>query len=244
MNLYIITGTTKGLGHALSKIALENQHMVLSLSRKKTILHDNFHHLNCDLSKTALIEKKITSYISKLNLKKIKSIHLINNAAMISPIGSLSDFSLSDIQAHINTIMLSPMILTSVVLRIFKRKKVPKTITFISSGAGLRPIANWSLYCSAKSGLRMFAECLEAEYEKDLFVKFLDFSPGVMDTDMQKTIRSQSSASFGRVSDFIELKEKNLLLSSQEVASTLMDLLKDPSNLDKTHYDIKDFIKK
>ena len=88
----------------------------------------------------------------------------------------------------------------------------------------------------------MFTECLDSEMQEQTDYKFLDFSPGVMDTGMQATIRKQSAKDFTRVEEFIEMKENNQLLSPALVATSLYGLLKDPTNIKKTHYDIKEFI--
>ena len=72
--------------------------------------------------------------------------------------------------------------------------------------------------------------------------KFLDFRPGYLDTNMQATIRKQSAKNFDNVEEFKKLKENNLLLSPDLVASTLYGLLKNPAAINKTHYDVKEFI--
>lgn len=242
MDLYIITGTTQGLGHSLAKIALEHGHVVLSISRSKTLTHDNFFNIKHDLTKTSGLEKKLTTALKKLNLKKISAVHLINNAAVVGPIGSISGHTIESIHSHMQINLIAPVFLTGLVMDYFKKKKIPKTFTNITSGAATKPISGWSLYCTSKAGLKMFTDCLSNEMKDQSECKFLDFSPGVMDTGMQATIRKQSSKNFERVQEFKEMKEKNLLLSPALVASTLYGLLKDPSAINKTHYDVKEFI--
>ncbi len=242
MDLYIITGTTQGLGHSLAKIALEHGHIVLSISRSKTITHENFFNIKHDLTKTSGLEKKLSSALKKLSLKKVSAVHLINNAAVVGPIGNISSHDIESINAHMQINLIAPVYLTGLVMEYFKKKKISKTFTNITSGAANRPISGWSLYCSSKAGLKMFTDCLDSEMKDENDYKFLDFSPGVMDTGMQATIRKQSSKNFKRVEEFKEMKEKNLLLSPALVASTLYGLLKDPSAINKTHYDVKEFI--
>lgn len=242
MDLYIITGTTQGLGHSLAKIALEHGHLVLSISRSKTLTNENFLNIKHDLTKTTGLEKKLTTNLKKLNLKKISAVHLINNAADIGPMGNLSNHSIEKINNHMQLNLITPVFLTGLVMEYFKKKKITKTFTNITSGAANRPIPGWSLYCSSKAGLKMFTDCQALEMKDLSDYKFLDFSPGVMDTGMQATIRKQTSKNFLRVEEFIEMKEKNLLLSPALVASTLYGLLKDPAAINKTHYDVKEFI--
>lgn len=242
MDLYIITGTTKGLGHSLAKRALENGHMVLSISRATTFIDPNFINIKHDLTKISGLEKKLTTTLKKINMKKIKAIHLINNAAVLNPIGQLPKHKFSEINSHMQINLIAPIFITGMVMEFFKKKKLPKTFTNISSGAALRPISGWALYCTSKSGLRMFTECLSSEMSSSPDCKFLDFSPGVMDTAMQATIRKQSARNFERVAEFRQLKEKNLLLSADTVAAALLGLLKNPAAINKNHYDVLEFI--
>lgn len=242
MQLYIITGTTKGLGLSLLTDALSRGHMVISISRKNTVKHPLHFNIKHDLSKTKGLDKKIENVLeNKIDLKKIKGVHLINNAAVINPIGTISDFSFDEIESHMQVNFISPIFLTGFILKKFKRKKCIQTFTNINSGAGMRVIPGWSLYCSSKAGLIMFTACMEEDFKGEN-IRFLDFFPGVMDTGMQVTIRKQKEKNFSRVSDFRKLKEKNLLLSTDTVSKAILDLLAGPSAIKKTHYDIKDFI--
>ena len=242
MQLFIITGTTRGLGFSLAGQALKAGHFVISLSRESAFKAPNFINIKHDLTKIKGLDKKFLTALKKIDMKKVKAIHLINNAAVIGPIESAEHFSLEQIETHMQVNVVAPMYLTSLVLNTFKKKKCFQTFTNISSGAAVRTIPAWSLYCSGKAGLRMFTDCLADDYKKINNFRFLDFSPGVMDTNMQATIRKQKSKTFSRLDDFKQLKEKNLLLSADKVAMALLEVLKDPKAIDKTHYDIKDLL--
>ncbi len=241
MQLFIITGTTKGLGFSLAKKALDQGHFVLSISRESAFKSPSFINIKHDLKKTKGLEDKFQKALKKIDLKKIKAIHLINNAAMIAPIESADHFSLEQIDSHMQVNVIAPIFLTSLVLKTFKKKKCFQTFTNISSGAATKTIPAWSLYSSAKAGLRMFTESLASDYQKSENMRFLDFSPGVMDTGMQATIRKQKSKAFSRLEDFKKLKAKNLLLSADTVAMALFTLLERPEGINKIHYDVKDF---
>lgn len=241
MELYIVTGTTKGLGLALAREAHRQGHFVLSISRKRVLADKEIIHINHDLALLKGLEKKILGALNKLNLKKLKAVHLINNAAVISPIGSAMKFSLDDIQSHMQVNLVAPMYLTSIVLRAFKAKKIMQTFTNISSGAATHAIPAWSLYCASKAGLRMFTECLGTDFDQKN-LRFLDFSPGVMDTDMQATIRKQTAGTFREVERFKKLKSENQLLPADVVAKAFMGVLKSPEEINQAHYDIRDLI--
>ena len=102
MKLIIITGISKGLGKALfdllkngkktyivgvSRNFLESQ--ILESQKKKNSLL-----INADLS-TKKGVTKILKNIEKLPIKKVKSIWFINNAGVVTPIGSIGTLSVS-----------------------------------------------------------------------------------------------------------------------------------------------------
>lgn len=229
MKLFIITGASGGLGLALAKLALSQGHFVIGISRRSVLKDEKFFSLKHDLSKPSGLEKKLTRILEKMSLRGVKSVHLINNAAGIEPVSLVGNFSHEGIENHVTLNLTAPISLTNSVLQIFKKKVI---VTNIVSGAAVKAISGWSLYCSAKSGLRMFTECLVGEG-----VKALSFSPGIMDTSMQATIRKQSAKDFGRVKEFKEYKDKNQLLSADEVASFLIDLLA-REKFEKIHYSV------
>lgn len=72
----------------------------------------------------------------------------------------------------------------------------------------------------------MFTQTAALEQaEKNSNNKIIAFSPGVMDTDMQETIRSSSKDAFKDLERFKDLKESNKLLKAEAVADALVDLV-------------------
>ena len=242
MQLFIITGASRGLGLALMERALKEKHLVISLSRTNNLTHPSHFHISQNLSILKGLESKLTKVMSKIDVKKLKAIHLINNAAAIEPIGEIQDFELSEIEKHIALNFTTPIALSRWLISTFKKKNCPITITNISSGAALHPIINWSLYCSTKSGLKMFTDCLNEDFQARKNFRALSFAPGVMDTEMQATIRKQSKHNFKNVERFKEMKQKKQLLSPDKVASGLYELLQSPEKIDRPFYDIREML--
>lgn len=234
MRLFIITGSSGGLGLALTNHALSNNDFVIGISRRSVLKHEHFISLKHDLSKPHGVEKKLEKIFETLPLKKFKKIILINNAAGIEPIAPVGKLPDEGIHHHLTLNLEAPIILANYLLTKFRKKLF---IANIISGAAHRPISGWSLYCSTKSGLKMFTECLVEEG-----TPALSFSPGIMDTSMQATIRKQKITNFKRIKDFKAYKSKNLLLPADEVASRLFDLLKKPDRLSRVHYTINELL--
>lgn len=229
MKLYIITGASGGLGLSLSKLALSQGDMVIGVSRRSVLKHEHFFPLKHDLSKAEGLGKKLERLWERINLRKIKSVYLINNAAGIEPVSLVGKLPNEGICQQLALNLTASISLTNYLLQKFKKKLV---VTNIISGAATRAISGWSLYCSSKSGLRMFTECLALEG-----VRAISFSPGIMDTGMQATLRKQNAKDFQRVKDFKDYKDKNLLLSADEVATLLIGLL-DRGDFTRTHYTV------
>jgi NAD(P)-dependent dehydrogenase (short-subunit alcohol dehydrogenase family) len=63
------------------------------------------------------------------------------------------------------------------------------TVINITSGAAHRALEGWSAYCCAKAGLAMLTSALALENAPS-GVRVFGLAPGVVDTDMQVTIRA------------------------------------------------------
>lgn len=241
MQLFLITGTSQGLGYALAEQALSEGFTVISISRSCTLNHENHIFVQHDLSSADQLKEKLTAEILKLKGKNFTTVHLINNAAVVTPVGHIEAFSWEDISTHMNINLLLPVYLTSLFLQLSNAWDCTKVITNISSGAALHPIEGWSMYCTSKSGLKMFTDCLATQKSPETTnVKSISLNPGVMDTKMQSTIRDQQEDNFSRVNEFRELKEKNRLASTDKVASVIIRLLRAPDKIQKSWYDVKE----
>lgn len=113
---------------------------------------------------------------------------LINNAASIGPIGRILDVSVEDWALSIDTNLTSAFHAVQLALRGMVAKG-GGTIVNISSGAAHRPQEGWSAYCAGKAGLAMLTRSVHMEYGTQ-GIRIFGFAPGVVDTDMQGTIRA------------------------------------------------------
>jgi NAD(P)-dependent dehydrogenase (short-subunit alcohol dehydrogenase family) len=113
---------------------------------------------------------------------------LVNNAAVIAPIGRILDISAED-WAHSIDINLTSAFHTTQRALGHMVAKGGGTIVNISSGAAHRPQEGWSAYCAGKAGLAMLTRSVHLEYA-DHGIRIFGFAPGVVDTDMQGAIRA------------------------------------------------------
>jgi 3-oxoacyl-[acyl-carrier protein] reductase len=113
---------------------------------------------------------------------------LVNNAGAIEPIGAIVQ---SDPAAWRRSIEVNLVGAYHVARAVLPRmlEAGTGTVINISSGAAHRPLEGWSAYCSAKAGLAMLTDAIALEYA-DAGVRAFGLAPGVVDTDMQATIRA------------------------------------------------------
>ena len=113
---------------------------------------------------------------------------LINNAAIIGPIGRILDVSVEDWAQNIDINLTSAFHAIQLALRGMVGKG-SGTIVNISSGAAHRPQEGWSAYCAGKAGLAMLTRSVHMEYAAQ-GIRIFGLAPGVVDTDMQGAIRA------------------------------------------------------
>ena len=113
---------------------------------------------------------------------------LVNNAAVIGPIGRILDISAEDWATNIDINLTAAFHATQRALAHMVATG-GGTIVNISSGAAHRPQEGWSAYCAGKAGLAMLTRSVHLEYA-DQGIRIFGFAPGVVDTDMQGAIRA------------------------------------------------------
>lgn len=113
---------------------------------------------------------------------------LINNAAMIGPIGRMLDIQVEDFAHSIDVNLTSAFHAIQLALPAMLARGAG-TIINISSGAAHRPQEGWSAYCAGKAGLAMLTKATHLEYGPQ-GVRVIGLAPGIVDTDMQGRIRA------------------------------------------------------
>ncbi|PHQ68533.1 MAG: short-chain dehydrogenase, partial [Sneathiella sp.] len=113
---------------------------------------------------------------------------LINNAGIVDPIGRITDTAPEDWMRNITVNLAGVYHGIRAVLPHFEKQN-SGVIVNISSGAAHSPMEGWSAYCSGKAAVHMMTRATALEYG-DLGVRIYGFAPGVVDTEMQSSIRA------------------------------------------------------
>jgi benzil reductase ((S)-benzoin forming) len=213
-----ITGVSKGLGKALATAYLSLGEEVIGIGRSHAFTDKNFRFISCDLENL--------EQVNNLDFGKLSaSVLFINNAGIIGSIERISEQTSSDIQSVLNANTLAPMLLCQKIVKVFTPSE-GLTIVNISSGAGKRAIPSWASYCASKAALDIFSETIYLEEkERGRNVKIYALSPGVIDTEMQKKIRSTNTRGFSSSDAFKELKTSGKLVQPEHTAQKIIQLL-------------------
>jgi benzil reductase ((S)-benzoin forming) len=241
-SLFIITGTSKGIGQALVRLVLQkSQIKVIGISRSKSeVKHPNYLHIACDLGKMEEIEDKLNEIFPEGEFERIV---LINNAGVIGEIAHLGKSSNQSIRQifAINTI--APAILMNAfVKKYIILKEAEKIVVNISSGAASKVIDGWSGYSASKAALNMLTQTAQNEADLDRNgIRFFAVAPGVVDTEMQLEIRNSSSEAFSSLPKFVALKENRNLSSPESVAEKIVYIIDNAEKFERVIQDVRDF---
>jgi benzil reductase ((S)-benzoin forming) len=251
MNCYIITGSSRGLGAAITAGLFSNDSLIHSISRhrNKEIIKEAecagavLHWHETDLNNSSILESLLEGIFDTLDQKKLDGIYLVNNAAVLQPIKPIDRSDSEQIVQNINVNLVAPILLSSLFIKLTADWKMKKRIINISSGAGKKPHYGWSTYCSAKSGLDIFTRCVAIEQEERQYpVQIVSFTPGIIDTDMQSEIRSTNVNDFIERDAFIKYKDQGKLLPPDLVAGKVLNLLFEEEIIQGGIYDIREML--
>lgn len=207
----LITGASQGLGSNLAESFWRNGYSLILVSRDQVPLEK----LSQDLSTSLIVDKnrahcpqKISVYscdfafpteidtlIKKLFVNHSKIDVLINNAAMLGPIGKSCDIWSVNPKSYTETIqvnLLAPIELSSRLIPLMSQSINSSNVRLssiinLSGGGASGPRANFSAYATAKAGLVRFTETL-AEEVKELGIRVNCIAPGAMNTRMMQQV--------------------------------------------------------
>jgi benzil reductase ((S)-benzoin forming) len=225
MNLFVVTGTTRGLGHALAaRIARDPASELVALSRAPTGPVEGGVRIECDMADTASIERACDEMEARIASRPFERAVLINNAGVVSPVGPLDEVDARELERNLVVNLVAPMLLMRRFLRATGHVGLRRIIN-ISSGAGRRPVFGWSAYCAAKAGLDMASRTVAAEAQaRGIAVEVTSLAPGVIDTGMQEAVRGASKEAFIDVERFRAMKEEGALRPAGDVAADILRL--------------------
>jgi benzil reductase ((S)-benzoin forming) len=198
-HLAVVTGTSSGIGAAITEALLDDGWSVIGLSRRPSRFDsEGYHHVQADLGDLerlpAVVDAELASWLQSPNWRRLG---LVNNAADPGRLQLLEQCEPQDLARVFAINAVAPMFLMGAVVRLAD-PVVALRIVNISSGAAVTPLSGLSSYGCSKAALRLAGMELAAELTTPQRpggpwgdASVMSYSPGVVDTPMQVTARSQ-----------------------------------------------------
>ena len=202
----VVTGSSSGIGLALSRMLVKNGYEVFGFGRNFERAEaqefckeqpEKFHAVVCDITDT----QALCAHIKEID-KNYRVTVLVNNAG-VGYYGLHEELNPKKIQKMVRTNLEAPMILTQQLLRTLKKNR--GTVLNISSVTAAQSNPHGCAYGATKAGLSGFAKSLFDEVRK-YGVRVITIQPDMAKTDLYRN------------ADFCEGEEEASYLLPEEVA--------------------------
>jgi len=234
--LVILTGASRGLGHAMAANYLARGAFVLGLSRGQAAdlsaaAGGGLEQWHADLAEPLPLAERLGAWLAEFARRGAPArVRLIHNAATISDPGDVVDTAATDLARSLRIGLEAPVALTSAFLRATAHwSATDRRVLFVSSGLGRRAMAGAAAYCAQKAGLDHFARALALEEQaRPGGARVASVAPGIIDTDMQKQLRGADPARFAAQGTFAGFHSSGALDSPATAAAKVIALLERP----------------
>lgn len=181
--VWLITGTSRGLGTHLAQTALAAGHAVVATGRDPEKVKaavgasENLLAVKLDITKPEDAEAAVSQALGKFGKVDV----LINNAGNFYA-GFFEELTRNQFRSQIETLLFGPMNVTRAVLPAFRKQRSGLVIT-VSSTAGIVGGTFCSAYAAGKFGVEGWMESLASEVES-FGIKTMMVEPGFFRTDL------------------------------------------------------------
>jgi len=216
----ILSGASRGIGLEIYKKikTCKDIDEIFLIGRKKyKSAHKDDKFISIDLSQPQIIKQLPISIAAE------SKVIFLNNAGIIEPISKSVDSDYKEITYNFNVNFFSPVQIAQYLTKDTLTANSNLIIINVTSGASMRPIPGWTSYCASKASMKIALDILDIENEH---ISVIHHDPGVVDTDMQKIIRSHSSETMPDVNLFKDLADKKKLKHPAECAIEIHEILK------------------
>jgi len=189
----IVTGASRGLGAAVAHWLAKAGAAVTLVARSE----ENLQQVAADVRRLGGSAHVVAADVAdvhncrlavKTTLEQFGRIDaLVNNAGVVQPLAPIADTDPDEWRRNIEVNLFAPYYLVRAAIAALRQHK--GRVVNVSSGAANLALETVSAYCTGKAALNHFTRVLAAE---EPTVTALAVRPGVVDTDMQATLRNEA----------------------------------------------------
>ncbi|HEV7777652.1 MAG TPA: oxidoreductase [Luteibacter sp.] len=181
--VWLITGSSRGLGRALAEAVLAAGHQLVATARKPEQLSDLVERYGEQVRAVALdvTDETAVHDAVKAAVDAFGRLDVLVNNAGYGNVGSIEDTSLEDFRAQIETNLFGTISLTKAAIPLMREQGAGHIIQFSSVGGRIGPPGR-APYAAAKWGVEGFSEVLAKEVGP-LGIKVTIVEPGGFRTD-------------------------------------------------------------
>ncbi len=181
--VWLITGSSRGLGRALAEAVLAAGHNLVATARNPAQLADLARRYGEQVHAVALdvTDQRAADDAIKTATEAFGRLDVLVNNAGYGDIGSIEDTSLADFRAQVETNLFGVIIVTKAAIPVMREQGAGHIIQFSSIGGRVGPPGR-AAYAAAKWGVEGFSEVLAKEVGP-LGVKVTIIEPGGFRTD-------------------------------------------------------------
>ena len=206
--LYIITGTTSGLGKELQKIFIKNNVNYIAINRTVA-----------DLSKIPEVEKALEDL--KANIQKKYNDHkvvFVNNASTLGEVLPLNLCKSEDLISTINVNFVTPLLFFNALSSTGNKWGLFN----ITSGASKTQNKYLGLYSTTKLAVENFVKFINMESEQNNCFATYNYDPGLVDTNMHTRLKTNKYFKNKKIEKVVP---KDAIMVATEIWSLLKTMI-------------------
>lgn len=216
---FLITGTSRGIGHYLASYYLERGQQVIGCSRSSsTITNDNYKHFEIDLGN----ESEILDMFRVIRRDYRKIDVLINNAAINPAIIMAALLPYETISTTFKVNVFGTMLCTREGIKLMLKNKFGRIIN-LGSMASKHEVPGESLYTATKSAINAYTKVVAKEVAK-MGITVNVVAPSAIETELSNQINRDA------LNEVLSRNAINELGDFSDVSNIIDTLIKPESN--------------
>lgn len=200
----LITGTSKGIGKALSQYYLDKGFYVIGCSRAEgSIAHENYRHHSLEVND----EKSVISMVRNTK-KEFGRIDILLNNAGIASMNHFITTSLSSVEKIFSTNFMGTFLFTREVSKVMMKQKFGRVVNYTTVASALR-LEGEAIYAASKAAIENLTQTISKELAP-FNITVNAIGPTPVKTDLIKAVpkdkidellQKQAIKRFGEVDD-------------------------------------------